>query len=153
MNASSVDRREWSDIDFHQMDWHDVHIHGMAAVSDRFELRFDIDYILEWLCPSSKGGPIRFRIAPATLVFKDAGAVKATLDAEQGLASIDEIIRVKRDRRSGASIDTWDWNIRCHEGEISFEASGFQMVLRASPVFIDLPYLNSEARGLPSFTG
>ena len=153
MSALDADRREWSDVDFEQMDWHDVQIHGMAALPDRFELRFDIDYILEWLCPATKGGSIQFRVAPATLVFEDSGAVKATFDSQQGIASIDEIIRLKRGGLPGAIVDTWDWTIRCHEGEIFFGASGFHMVLRAPAVVIDRQYLDTEARGLPSFQG
>jgi hypothetical protein len=133
------------------MEWHDVSIHGIAALADRFELRFDIDYILEWVCSPAQGEPTQFRIAPATLIFKDAGALRVTLDSQQPLASIDEITRVNRGRLTGASVDTWYWKIKCHEGEISFEASGFFLFLRAAPIQLGLQYLNSEQRGLPSF--
>lgn len=154
MNAAALRHgTQWSEVDFDRMDWHDVHIHAMAAVADRFEVRFDIDYICEWLCAPSTGGPSQFRIAPATLIFKNAGTIKARFDSQQGLASINKITRASRERRPGASVDTWDWTIECHEGEISFEASGFRMVLRAPPVLVDLQYLNSEQRGLPSLDG
>jgi hypothetical protein len=46
-------KREWSDLDLNEMNWHDVHIHGMAAIPERFELRFDIDHILELTCSAS----------------------------------------------------------------------------------------------------
>ena len=154
MNAGAVVyKKEWSEADFDRMDWHDVHIHAMAAVSDRFELRLDIDYIFEWLCFPSKSGPTTFRIAPATLIFRNTGRFKARFDSQQGLATINEITRTTRERLPGGSVDTWDWKIKCHDGEISFEASGFRMVLRAPPLLVEVQYLNSQQRGLPSLQG
>ena len=65
--------------------WHDNLIYGIhwrCADPDRglwrSDLVFDIDHILDWV-PSS-GGCFKFRIAPAILIFHEAGDLEMSID-------------------------------------------------------------------------
>jgi hypothetical protein len=144
-------RLHWSDAEFDRMAWHDVAIHGIAAVPDRFELCLDIDYIFEWLCPVPAGGAVRFRIAPATLVFEHVSSVTVALDSGQGVVTIGDVRRTKNERLPGSQVDSWHWQLDCHEGLIAFDATGFQLFVRQEPVIRDVQCLGIEDRGLPSF--
>src|ERR1700687_963765 len=90
-------RRQWSDADFDEMMWHDVHIHAIGAVPDEFALVFDVDYILEWVGCGASGDPVRFWVAPATLRFENAGGISIELASQQGVASIQQVKRTKRE--------------------------------------------------------
>src|SRR3954462_7519403 len=114
------------------MNWHDTHIYGFATSPERFELRFDVDYILEWLSPAPGQSAIRFRIAPATWTFHDVANVQIALSSQQGRFSIAELRRTKLAVLPGGG-DVWEWLFTCHEGEIRFEATGFHLTLRQAP--------------------
>jgi hypothetical protein len=142
-----AERREWSDTDFDQMGWHDVHIHGISALPDRFELRFDVDYIVEWMCAPSDSGITKFLVAPATLVFENVQHVRIAVNSEQGLLSIDEIRREGCRQLADSKLSIWNWTLRCQEGSVEFEATGYKLALRSSPIVSELQYLNTDQRG------
>jgi hypothetical protein len=146
----AAERREWTDADFDQLGWHDVHIHGLAAVSARFELHLDIDYITTWMCAPSGGGATQFLIAPATMTFENVQHVRIAVSSEQGILSIDEVRRENMRIPPSSSVSIWDWVLKCHEGNICFEASGFHLVLRHAPILSELQYLESARRGPPA---
>jgi hypothetical protein len=151
--GKNVERRIWSDETFDEISWHDVHIHGIACIPDRFEFCLDIDYLVEWRCPPPGHGPAQFLVAPATLVFENVSGVVIGVNSQQGLLTISEVRRERRDALPGASVPSWQWLLKCEEGEITFRASGFHLVLRLSPVLSDVQCLGSDRRGLPSFDG
>jgi hypothetical protein len=48
----------WTEADFDSLGWHDVHVHGFRVLDGEHgagELWLDIDYILDWVCPSDLG--------------------------------------------------------------------------------------------------
>ena len=144
---------KWSKVDFEQMGWHDVHLYGVAAVPDRFELYFDIDYIVEWICPPSTPGSAQFRIAPATVKFENVSGVSIAVESQQGAITIREVDRTKRESLPADMVETWHWVFKCGEGVINFETSGFQIALRQQPILSEVQYLSVDQRGLPSFAG
>ena len=137
---------EWSDADFDSMSWHDTHIHGFAALPDRFELQFDIDFILEWIPAASGSNSIQFRIAPATLTFHNVANIEIELSSAQGHFSISEVRRTKLTSVQDGG-DIWTWLIECHEGHIGFEATGFHLILRRPPSRSERQYLATAIRG------
>jgi len=71
----------WDESQFDEMSWHDSHVHGLRIRKGREghgELELDIDYILEWLCPTES--TFAFRIAPATLTFIDVFDLRIEID-------------------------------------------------------------------------
>src|SRR6185437_13031395 len=109
-------RHEWTDADFEQLGWHDVHIHGIATAPARFELCFDVDYITTWMCGPPSQGRTQFLVAPATVTFENVQHVRVTVSSEQGLLSIDEVRRSNRRLLPGSGVGLWDWVLKCHEG-------------------------------------
>jgi hypothetical protein len=47
----TIQKPVWTEADFEQMGWHDVHIHAVAFRPEIFELWLDIDYIFGWVDP------------------------------------------------------------------------------------------------------
>ena len=102
--GAAPERRIWTEADFEQMGWHDCAVHALAFRPERFELRLDLDYILEWVAPTEPGGPFTFRVAPATLVFHNVSGVTADLQPGTGvLPTLDALTRA--DRQPGESAE------------------------------------------------
>ena len=80
---SGAERSQWTEADFCDLSLQDNAVHALHLVEGEYgagQLHLDIDYILEWLRDDS--GQISFRIAPASLVFRDVTNLKVTLDYE-----------------------------------------------------------------------
>jgi hypothetical protein len=137
---------QWATIPFDEAGWHDVHIHGIAAVPDRFELYLDIDYLLDWKCPRCGPGPARFRVAPATVRFEDVSSVELALESPQGTVAIRELERITISNRD---VQVWRWMFHCHQGSLSFESTGFKVLIRKQPITTELQHLTAQQRGLP----
>lgn len=143
-------RTRWTDSDFEEMNWHDVHIHAIAAVPATSELLFDVDYITEWYCdPVDKHAS--FLLTPATLVFHMAAHVDLQVSTERGIISILEMLRTDWFKERNAEVGTWKWVFKCEKGEIEFRASGYCLYLRGEAARSDDQYLDSSIRGRPSF--
>jgi hypothetical protein len=132
----SDDRRSWTDADFGEMSWHDNHVHGLQVRAGQYgsgELSLDIDYIVEWLC--STEGSCQFRIAPATLTFRDVTDLRVEIDYAAATAALTpfSIGQVRRERiaQPGQSIRyRWVIEVNWPHGSISFQAAGFTQALR-----------------------
>jgi hypothetical protein len=142
-----------SDADFARLSWHDDTVYGLRfAVGDidrgdwRSELVLDLDHIVEWLCGSDRG--VRFRVAPATLVFHDTTDLRIALDwgdsgqrTALGEPQIDAITRAQvPDQKICLDRPYYRWRIALNwppGGEVGFGASGFTQTLRAAPVLLD----------------
>jgi hypothetical protein len=124
--------------------WHDNIIYGMRFdIGDiekeewRSDLVFDIDFIAEWICDAA--GAHRFRVAPATLVFHNAGDLQIAISHgdSQGRNALSDlsIDRVTRERIDGP-FEMWRWTVQLNApagGLISFCASGYTQTLRGEP--------------------
>jgi hypothetical protein len=82
-NGSAVAKTVWTEADFDAMDWHDNAIHAIAVepVPDNpGRLLVDLDYIVEWVSPTSPPTTLDFWICPATLVFDPAWDLTTDVD-------------------------------------------------------------------------
>lgn len=144
--------------DFSQFSWHDNLVYAMRLCAPdpdrgdwRSELELDIDHIVEWICGDD--GSVRFRVAPASLVFHNVTDLKIAVDFGDSGNSINinelSIHDVAREQLSAKEqkicLDRsyYRWRIALNlpqGGEIAFGASSFTQTLRAEPV------LTSEQR-------
>jgi hypothetical protein len=151
--------------EFRQFDWHDNLVYAIrlhAADPDRgdwrSELELDIDHIVEWICGHDDS--VRFRVAPASLVFHDVTDLKIAVDfgdSGNGInineLSIHDIAREQLPaEQQKVCLDRpyYRWRIELNlpkGGEIAFGASGFTQTLRAEPVLTDEQRLAAAARG------
>ena len=130
------DQPVWTDADFDRMSWHDNHVHGLQVRSGADglgEVIFDIDYIVEWLCAVGDVDH-RFRVAPATLTFRDVSDLQLHLDYAAADAavvpfSIGDVKRTWISFPTGAGTFEWTIEVNWPRGSISFHASGFIQVL------------------------
>jgi len=148
----ATDKSEWTDADFDDLSWHDNAVHAIRVVEGQYgagRLLLDIDYILEWL-PDGSGG-VSFRIAPATLEFRDVTRLKIELDYETPTAgltpfSLDRIER-RIERRDRYDAVLWDLVVNWPTGAITFEATGFRQCLRGAAVESSQQQLDAALRG------
>lgn len=45
-NNYKIEKHIWSETDYNEMGWHDNTVYSMAFDEDKYELMFDLDYIL-----------------------------------------------------------------------------------------------------------
>jgi hypothetical protein len=137
----------WTDADFETMSWHDNHVHGVQIEGDGEHgtgtLTLDLDYIAEWLPPVNR--VFQFRIAPATLTFRDVFGLKIDLDWIGRAMTPFSISGITREKLAHAS---WAWTIGVNwpEGFITFESTGFTQTLRAPLITKSEQYLETHER-------
>ena len=153
-DAASPSKAIWSEADFDQMGWHDVHVRALAFDPERFELLFDIDYILEWIHPAAGERSFTFRLAPATLIFTNVHEIRFDVSS-RGDLEIDAFTRSDATSpRNAAYLSNkieWVWTLQCQEGVISFRSVGFTMRLRRPAVLTSAQQLLLSERGGFSF--
>lgn len=140
----------WTHRQFADMSWHDNYVHAIRIVEGEFgsgELVLDLDYILEWL-PDGDG--CRFRILPADLRFLEVTHLRIALDYATPTAglvpfSLDRIERLSEERERYVA-QMWKLIVNWPEGEISFEANGFEQLGVAAPVVSCEQYLSAKER-------
>ena len=146
-----------TDADFDRLSWHDNVIHGFRIslpepeLGDwRSDLILDIDYIVEWLCGDPQD--VRFRVAPADLVFHDVGDLKIGLEYPSGMLSeisINTIHRMPAKPAHDRGPPSYDWRIEVHappRAALSFRASGFTQTLRGEPLTLPQQSLTRAQR-------
>ncbi len=152
------------DLDFDPFVWHDDPLYGFArrlgepAANDwRSDLVLDIDHIVEWV--RSDAG-VRFRVAPATLVFSGASDLRIALDwgrrGWQVAPSPPTIDRVERalvpaaQQRVYLDRPYFSWRIEFSSpagASISFGALGCDPSLRGEPLLHDEQRVPASLRG------
>lgn len=152
----------YTEADFERLSWHDCAVWGIevrAGEPDEgdwtSDLALDLDYIVEWV--GGAGAPVRFRVAPATLVFH--GVTDPRIAVDWGPSShqvaihpmaIDRIERAPlRDQRVYLDRPYYRWTIRLNwpqGGEIVLGAVGFTQTLRAEPALVDRQSLSRRER-------
>jgi hypothetical protein len=152
----------YTDADFEALSWHDCHIWAVEfRVGNTDEddwtsdLVLDIDFIVEWIRATNGGG--RFRVAPATLVFRGVTDLKIDIDwGSSGFQtslhpiSIGSIEReLVREQKVHLDRPYYRWRIRLNwpgSGEIAFGAVGFNQAFRAEPVLTENQSLSLSVR-------
>jgi len=146
--------QDTDESDFDRFSWHDDPVYGLAlrigdpAANDwRSDLVLDIDHIVEWV--RNEDG-IRFRVAPATLVFHGVSDLRIDIDwgmrgwqVAPSLPTIDRIERERvREEEQRIFLDRpyYAWRVAFASptgGSISFGAVGFDLTLRREPTLAD----------------
>lgn len=149
---SESERSQWTEVDFDDMSWHDNAVRAIRIVEGEYgagQLQLDIDYILEWV--RGDAGQILFKIAPATLEFREVTNLKIALDYETPTAgltpfSLDRIER-QLEQRERYNAVLWKLVVNWPIGSITFEATGFRQYLRGPAVLSSAQSLGSQVRG------
>lgn len=143
----------WTESDFDSLGWHDIHVHGFYVTEGLHgtgQLILDLDYILEWVHPDTEGGCFRFRIAPASLIFRDVFGLRVTLDYANSTAagpfSIDGIERESLDHDNRGQSFRWSIAVNWPDGNIEFESPGFTQTLTGPIIETDSQTLTIAER-------
>ena len=149
---ADAERTQWTEADFDELSWHDNAVHSIRVVEGEYgsgKLVLDIDFILEWLCGES--GETTFRIAPATLEFREVTHLKIALDYETPTAGLTPFTLDRIDRRveqrDGYEAVLWELVVNWPHGGITFEAKGFRQFVRGPVVVSAQQVLSAEERG------
>lgn len=129
-----LEKLVWSEADFEQMGWHDATIHAFAFAPESYELFLDIDYILQWINPTTTDGTYQFVIAPATLIFESVFDIIINIETQVGDCSLQGIERSAERLTPNGKFTEWEWILDTNEGTISFSATGFKQYFRQRPV-------------------
>jgi hypothetical protein len=143
----------WTEKDFDLMRWHDSKFYAMAFGMEEHEIRFDIDYILEWINPKQGETHFKFIVLPATLIFRNV------YDLNINFALLDVTVQdIYRDNptqpRNAAFIKEqieYDWNIDTNNGEITFKSVGYTQYARRKPLLSNSQSIDLLERGGISF--
>ena len=148
-----TDSGPWTNDDFHQLSWHDVHVHGFRFESVNEEhgsadLLLDIDYILAW---ESANNALQFTVCKAILRFHSVFGLKFVLDYATPTAgmcafSLAGIERESLSYPTGYSSYRWRLEINWPQGSLEFEAPGFTQTLAGVPHVQPEQSLGSERR-------
>lgn len=151
MNKDTL-KKQWSQNDFEDMGWHDCRVHAIAFNEADHELWFDIDYILEWIKPDDSKY-YKFKVAPATLVFKDVWNLNVCMDYHLGVRIEDIHMDGSPLPKDGDLKNTTecDWRVETSNGEISFKATGYVQYIRQDVFTVDKQSLGLVQRGGISF--
>jgi len=144
----------WTEADFDALGWHDVHVHGFRILDGEHgagQLWLDLDYILDWVCPTNDVSSYRFRVAPAILQFRDVTSLRLSLDyatptAAMGPFSIDGIEREPISYGDSYTSFRWAIAVNWPAGAIAFESPGFHLHLTGPAVDTDTQYLTDTVR-------
>lgn len=140
----------FSTKDFTKINWHDCKIHGLAFDEDEFKFYLDIDLILEWIEPSSNEEGYKFKLAPATLIFRNVWSL--VLDIDTNLALDIDSVSMQNSKNKDYAQDEYNWNIVLQQGEISFRSIGFEIYIRKPPEIRDEQSFVLKERGGVSFS-
>jgi len=143
----------WTENDFEKMQWHDCKIYAMAFDGEKFELIFDIDYIVEWVTLNEGETSFKFWVSPATLVFRNV------YDIHIALYSVD--FQIQNVRRANPSkpknsshipdVFEYDWTLETTNGDMVFKSVGYNQYARREPVLLASQTIDLPDRGGISF--
>ena len=134
------------------MGWHDATVYSIMLPQANFTISFDIDYIFKWHRTLTEF--CGWDVAPCTLEFHNVSGLKVSLDWQlpggimQGDTSILDIRRQNRQISANGKFVCWDYEIDLDVGEISFNATGFEQVVRTPPTFSESQFLGRKNRFL-----
>jgi hypothetical protein len=134
-------RTIYSDADFPQMGWHDATVYSMMFPTDDFSISFDIDYIFKWHRTGAAFSG--WDVAPCTLKFENVSKLKVALDwslPDNMLLNDTSFMDIRRQNMQpspNGKVVCWDYEIELDVGVITFNATGFEQVVRVPPIFCE----------------
>ncbi|MBS1601895.1 MAG: hypothetical protein JST42_04455 [Bacteroidetes bacterium] len=146
-------KSRWNDRDFDTMGWHDCQIYAIAFDRDRFELIFDIDYLVEWKKPAADHASLKFWVVPATLVFKNVHSIEIGSDTVD-LVILNIVREALGKPVNGDHINAsfeYQWIIETTSGEIRLKSIGYEQFARKKPVLMKDQAMGLETRNGISF--
>ena len=153
-DSFELEKAIWTEEDFDQMGWHDVHIHAIAFSTESHELLFDIDYIFAWVNPEAPKMHFTFWMAPCTLIFANVHSFTAEIGWGLGL-EVSQVEREEAGRPKNADHikreKEWKWTFECQEGSFSFHAVGYRQITRNRPIRAKAQSFEWDQRGGISF--
>jgi hypothetical protein len=152
MERASFERAIWDEKDFQTMQWHDCKVYAVAFDSEKFELVFDIDFIVEWVTPKDSQSSYEFWVVPATLAFKNVHEL--TMDVDSVDLIIDTITRGDPSEPKNVNYVNdleYKWTIETNNGELSFKSVGYEQFARAKPLLSNAQVIEPLRRGEISF--
>jgi hypothetical protein len=145
-----LDKLVWSEADYDQMSFHDVHIHAAYFSTDAPELSLDVDFIFQWVAPLPPSQYFTFWVSPATLVFRDVSDVELIWRGNE-LFELDELQRSEEEILPTGHV-RWLWTLAGNVGgSASLRATGYNLYVRREPIHVNRQSLWSEERGSISF--
>jgi hypothetical protein len=130
-------------------------VYGIAFSGENYQFSMDIDYLFEWVCPSTEQMEnnemaINFRVAPCTLIFTRVREMRVDLEVPSWIEL--EIADVRRTNARTYGVNThYDRTIETQQGIITFTATGYRQYVRRQPVFSGSNSIDLEQRGGISF--
>jgi hypothetical protein len=152
----------WTETAFDQLSWHDCHLWGIESRTGdpdegdwTADVVLNIDYIVEWLCGIDQS--VRFRVAPATLVFHGVTDLRLTVDwGRSGFQVAPSQVFINRITREAVvnqkvHLDRpyYRWVVELHaptNGSIEFGAVGFTQKLLAEAIVSERQHLSLRER-------
>lgn len=158
MKTYTLDKTLWTIGDFELMGWHDSIIYGLSLISNfdakESELMLDIDYIFQWNNPEPPTTHYTFWVAPCTLVFKNVLNIQFGMETGSMLSpemEISDINRLEEINRGEAFPRATKWQVELQNGDLFFEADGFEQYVRRLPIYSESQRLSLAERGGISF--
>ena len=142
-NKYQIEKWVWNQNDFEEMGWHDCPIWAMAF---DYHVKFDLDYIFNWVKPESKNGSFRFWISPVTLIFMNPTKFRVEIETDyvNGL----EIADINKEIIDGKST----YIIQAREGKVLIETEEYKQIVRRPPTLQISQVLPELERGPISFS-
>jgi hypothetical protein len=157
METYPLEKLIWDDGDFEVMGWHDATIWAIHPDPDAHEFSLDLDYIFKWVDPGVGETYFKFWVAPATMVFENAHALKIVIDSPFGIEVADlhrgepepapYVKLSERSYRFQLPAGTDKNHEIFNEGEISLRSTGFRMFVRRAPALLGDQHLSPAQRG------
>ena len=143
-------KADWTDADFDQMGWHDCAVHALAFETAPYcqGLLVDLDYIVEWSCPTPPATTYSFWVCPATLVFDPAWDLTGNIKL-QGFGL--ELWLDALERSGPDEHDAFEWTLAGQRFSLAVRAPGFTQYLRRPPIHSPHQRLSIDQRGGLSF--
>ena len=151
MSTFDIEKTVWTDADFEVMGWHDCHIHSIGFQPGAWTLLIDLDYIFKWVEPQSPDEYFKFWIAPATVVFENAHAVRIDIESTSGEIEIAGLTRGEPRETPNGEVKERRYSIGCQEGVLELWATGFKMIVRRAPCLRSAQSLDHDERGSNCF--
>ena len=143
---------------FEDLSWHDNAIHGFRIAEGNDgcsgQLTFDIDYIVEWICPTEEEGAFKFIVSAADLIFFEVTDLVIHVDYASCSASLQPMIIHEIQRKiltypNGYSSFFWKIELNSPSNSyISFQSPQMSQMLRGKPVRSAAQFLWPSQRSL-----
>jgi hypothetical protein len=177
--APPADRRVWTDEDFDELSWHDSAVHAFAfepgapgrvlvvdidtAMQDLESeptpstpetrkvgrLLLDLDYIVDYVDPTSAERWFSFWMSPGTLAFENVYNLEGDFgryETLEGYLALDNIRRSEPDDDGER-----EWTLDGFNFALTFRSRGFRLYLRRAPILVPRTRLEVDERGGLSF--